>query len=194
MGMSGSVVHFLFVPIPLSKPEEVTFMEKQEIECQNDVWLFTLAQFQIVVWIPYVFWCQTWKGYCVSLLLGTELKSPLYLIWGRNGQIIFRAIWMRFGPSFSLKTDEWINADTLTSAQEMCLATSLEQVSLVVHHRTLGSPHHRTEGRGGGGQNEWRALRGTVDVCCLRTFNSSHNSDAIQGLKPNKSQSKLCDF
>lgn len=82
---------------------------------------------------------------------------------------------------------------TLTSVQEMCLATSLEQVSLVVHHRTLGSPHHRTEGRGGGGQNERSAVR-TVDVCCLRTFNSSYNLDAIWGLTPNKSQSKLCDF
>lgn len=95
---------------PSSMPEEATFMEKQKKKMPTwHVWLFTLATFQIVAWIPYIFWCQ---GYCVSLLLGTELKSPLYLIWGRNGQIIFGTIWMRFGPGFSLKTDEWINADT----------------------------------------------------------------------------------
>lgn len=45
---------------------------------------------------------------------------------------------------------------TLTSTQSICLATSTEQVSLVMHHRALGSLHLRTEGKGGGGKSRER--------------------------------------
>lgn len=102
MGMSGSVVHFFFVPIPLSKPEEVTFMEKQEIECQNDVWLFTLAQFQIVVWIPYVFWCQTLKRILCPLVAGHWIKKPIILDlrqkWTNYLQSDLDEIWSQLQP------------------------------------------------------------------------------------------------
>lgn len=137
----------------------IGLMEKQGV-CQHDICVIVYlnAQHHLKMWFEFhtSSGAKPREGYCVSLVVGTELKSPLHLIWGRNGQIIFRTIWMRFSSSLGLKTDEWINADTFTSAQEMCLATSLEQVSLVVHHRTLGSPHHGTEGRGGGGQKELR--------------------------------------
>lgn len=56
------------------------------------------------------------------------------------------------GPKLSLKIDEWIKActHTHTSAQSVGLATSTEQVSLVMHHRTLGSLHLSTKGKEGG--------------------------------------------
>lgn len=49
-----------------------------------------------------------------------------------------------------------MHTHTLTSTQSICRATSTEQVSLVMHHRALGSLHLRTEGKGGGWKNRER--------------------------------------
>lgn len=59
---------------------------------------------------------------------------------------------------------------TLASTQSICLATSTEQVSLVMHHRALGSLHLRTEGNEGGWESRERnkgqleEREGTVSV------------------------------
>lgn len=69
-----------------------------------------------------------------------------------NGQINFEAISMGIcfrGPS---RKDTCAHGHAHThkhaGTQFLCLATSIEQVSLVMHHRALGSRHLRTEGGG----------------------------------------------
>lgn len=94
---------FLFVPIPSSKPEEATFMEKQEKKLPKwHVWLFTLAQFQIVVCIPYVFWCQTLKRILCQLVAGRWIKKPIILDlrqkWTNYLQSDLDEIWSQLQP------------------------------------------------------------------------------------------------
>lgn len=65
-----------------------------------------------------LFCAKPWEGHCSDLLQGTELKSPLCIIWGRNWYINFQTILMRSVPSLSPKTDEWINARKDTYAHK----------------------------------------------------------------------------
>lgn len=158
------------------------------------VWLFTLAPFKYVVWIPYVFWCQTLGRMLCQLVTGHWIKKPIILDlrqkWTNYLQSDLDEIWSQLQPK-----NWWMNKCRHT---HKCTGnvpghiTGAGVFSSAPSHTWISSSQNR--GKRGGGQNERHAVRGTVDMCCLRTFNSSYNLDAIWGLTPNKSQSKLCDF
>lgn len=130
---------------------------------------------------------KPWEGHCSGLLQGTELKSPLCIIWGRNGQINFRTILMRSAPSLSLKTDEWINAcmhpnthaHTHTHKYTVNLPGHINRAGVLSNapSRTWISAS-QTEGTEGGGKGRERAKgrleekrRERAEVClCVRSL------------------------